>query len=363
MRTDELDFELPDELIARRPADRRDAARLLHYKRASDAIAHRVVSDLPTLVRPGDVMVFNDARVTPAKFTLIKPTGGRVGGLFLEDRGDGTWEVLLKSPGETNTESAWRFGSCDPADRSPTATRRVAATRDQDESEIAVRVIERLGGGRYVLHVDDDRSADAVLQEVGQMPLPPYIGRAEDEPADRERYQTVYADKPGSVAAPTAGLHFTPELLAKLDDAGVIRTTLTLHVGMGTFKPVSADDLDDHDMHRERYELPAECCDIVNAAKSEGRRVIAVGTTSARVLEAAEPGDLQPGLGSTALFIRPPYQWRRVDALWTNFHLPRSTLIALVDAFVGSDQRRRLYQTAIDERYRFFSYGDVMFLE
>ncbi len=341
MRTEELDFHLPDDLIARRPAERRDAARLLHYRRDTKQIAHRVVADLPSLVRPGDVMVFNDARVTPAKFTLIKPTGGRVGGLFIEDHGQGRWTVLLKSPGETATADPWHF----------------------EHHDVAVRVTERLGGGEYHVEVDDQRPADVVLSEVGQMPLPPYIGRQEDDASDRERYQTVYADKPGSVAAPTAGLHFTPELLSRLDDLGVIRTTLTLHVGIGTFRPVSADDLADHDMHRERFELPADCCNAVNEACRDSRRVIAIGTTSARVLESFPPGDLEPGRGETSIFIRPPYEWRRVRALWTNFHLPRSTLIALVDAFVGSDERRRLYDDAIAERFRFFSYGDATFLE
>jgi S-adenosylmethionine:tRNA ribosyltransferase-isomerase len=339
VRTDELDFALPDDLIAKHPARRRDAARLLHYRRDGDVIADRVVSDLPELLRAGDVLVFNDAKVTPAKITLVKPTGGRVGGLFLGTNEDGTWQAMLKGPGQIETKEPWRF----------------------DPEGPPVRVIEKLGGGVYRLAVEDDRPAELVLAEVGRMPLPPYIGRDEDEPADRERYQTVYATTPGSVAAPTAGLHFTDELLRRLDERGVIRTSLTLHVGVGTFRPVSADDLDDHDMHRERYELPAACCDIVNAAKRDGRRVVAIGTTSARVLEGA--AEMTPHVGDTAIFIKPPYAWKRVNALWTNFHLPRSTLIAMVDAFVGSEARRGIYQHAIEERYRFFSYGDATFLE
>ena len=276
--------------------------------------------------------------MTPAKFTLVKPTGGRIGGLFLEETADG-WIALLKSPGRIGPDVVLRF----------------------EQGKPDVRILAKLGGGRYRLAVADDRPADAVLQEVGEMPLPPYLDRPA-EAADRERYQTVYSEKAGSVAAPTAGLHFTPELLERLDAAGIVRTTLTLHVGLGTFRPVQSETLAGHDMHAERYELPADCCAIINAAKAAGRRVVAVGTTVTRVLESQDPGELRAHRGETSIFIRPPYDWRHVEGLLTNFHLPRSTLIALVAAFVGIDPQRRLYAEAIASDYRFFSYGDASLL-
>ncbi len=339
MRADDLDFDLPPKLIAQRPANRRQDARLLTFDRTTCNAGHRTISDLPSLLRAGDVLVFNDARVTPAKFSLIKPTGGRVGGLFLEESAGGRWVALLKSPGPVRPDGVWSFAAGGPP----------------------LRVVEKLGGGRYLLEVDDDRPAETVLGEVGQMPLPPYVDRPADD-ADAERYQTVFATTPGSVAAPTAGLHFTPDLLAALDAAGVIRTTLTLHVGIGTFRPVSADDLDEHEMHTERYSLPASCCKIINAAKAEGRRVVSVGTTTARVLESQPAGELQPCDASTNLLIQPPYVWKHVKGLLTNFHLPRSTLIALVAGLIGLEEQRRLYHEAIEQNYRFFSYGDAMLL-
>ena len=341
MRTDELDFELPAELIAQRPVEPRDASRLMHYVRDGGTIAHRTFRDLSEVLRPGDLLVFNDARVTPAKFSLIKPTGGRVGGLFLEEPRAGEWVALLKGPGPVRPEAVHRI------DRHAWAT---------------ARVVEKLGGGRYRLRVDGPL-AEVILAVAGEMPLPPYIRRLAEDPADRERYQTVFAVSPGSVAAPTAGLHVTPELLRRLDERGVARTAVTLHVGLGTFRPVEAEDLDGHEMHVERYDLPPAAAAAVNAAKREGRRVVAVGTTAARVLESQPPGELQPRRGETGIFIRPPYAWRHVDALVTNFHLPRSTLIALVAAFVGLEEQRRLYRVAVAERYRFFSYGDAMLLE
>jgi S-adenosylmethionine:tRNA ribosyltransferase-isomerase len=340
VRTDELDFDLPDDLIARHPPTRRGDSRLMTFDRATDAIEHRAFADLPTLLRPGDVVVFNDARVTPAKFVLLKPTGGRVNALFLEEESVGRWIALLKGPGETATELPWQIAG------GP-----------------AARVTQKLGAGRFRLEVDDDRPADDVLAEAGEMPLPPYLGR-DAEPEDAERYQTVYADKPGSVAAPTAGLHFTPELLQKLDDAEIFRATLTLHVGLGTFRPVSSDDLDGHKMHRERYALPPLCCEAINEARRAGGRVVAVGTTVCRVLASQPAGELRPVEdGETSIFLRPPEPVRHVDALLTNFHLPRSTLIALVAAFVGLDNQRRLYREAIERQYRFFSYGDAMLLQ
>ena len=341
VRTDELDYDLPPELIAQTPADRRDAARLMHHDRATGTTAHRTFADLPSILRPGDVLVFNDARVTPARFALVKPTGGRVTGLFLSQPAPGQWTALLKSPGPVRPDAVHQF------------------VGDEDAT---ARVVEKLGGGAYRLIVDGP-DAETLLTKIGTVPLPPYIRGGTADNLDRERYQTVYAKTPGSAAAPTAGLHFTPELLDRLDAAGVVRTTVTLHVGLGTFRPVTADALDEHDMHAERYELPQAAADLLNAAKRERRRIVAVGTTSVRVLE-SQPADrpFAATVGETRIFIRPPYEWRHVGAMVTNFHLPRSTLIALVASFVGLNAQRRLYAEAIRERYCFFSYGDAMLL-
>jgi S-adenosylmethionine:tRNA ribosyltransferase-isomerase len=348
MRTDDLDFNLPPELIAQSPPPDRAASRLLHYRRADRSITHRAFSDLPSLLRPGDLLVFNDARVIPARFTLRKASGGRVEGLFLADEGGGgAWRVMLKN-----------LGRVDPA----------VALAFADDPQLGVRVLEQLAGGEYRIRVESDEPALVILARLGRMPLPPYIRREKEhdarDDADRERYQTVYARAAGSVAAPTAGLHFTEPLLAELDRRGVHRTFLTLHVGLGTFKPVTAERLEDHAMHEEAYTIPPETADAVNAAKRDGRRIIAVGTTSARVLESQPPDEpFAPKTDRTRIFIYPPYTWRHVGALITNFHLPRSTLIALVAAFVGLEEQHRIYREAIEHRYRFFSYGDASFLE
>jgi S-adenosylmethionine:tRNA ribosyltransferase-isomerase len=346
MRTDDLDFHLPPDLIAQEPPAVRHGARLLHYRRADRSAAHRTFSDLPSLLRAGDLLVFNDTRVLPARFMLRKPTGGQVEGLFLRENALGDWNVLLRNVGPFRPGAELSF--------------------DNDPSTRAV-LVERVQEGEFRISVDPLQPAGEVLQRVGRMPLPPYIkrdkGRDARDEADRERYQTVFAREPGSVAAPTAALHFSPDVLAELEARGVQRAFVTLDVGMGTFKPVSADALDQHVMHTERYAIPAATADAVNCAKAEGRRVIAVGTTAARVLESQPVGALSPAAGETSIFIYPPYAWRHVDALVTNFHLPRSTLIALVAAMVGLEEQRRIYRIAIDERYRFFSYGDAMLVE
>ena len=346
MRTDDLDFELPPELIAQAPPAERAGSRLLHYRRADGLLAHRTFSDLPGLLRPGDLLVFNDARVVPARFTLRKPTGGLVEGLFLGEPSPGVWRVLVRNMG-------------------PPARRTLAFDARPD---VAVTTLERRGGGEWLVRVDAGVPALEFLAEVGRMPLPPYIrrsrGRDDRDDADRRRYQTVYAQSPGAVAAPTAGLHFTEQVLAELARRGVGRAFVTLHVGLGTFKPVTADELSGHAMHREAYTVGPEAADALDAAERDGRRIVAVGTTSARVLE-SHPADqpFEPASGETGIFIYPPYAWRHVGALLTNFHLPRSTLIALVAAFVGLDEQRRLYHAAIEQGYRFFSYGDAMFVE
>jgi S-adenosylmethionine:tRNA ribosyltransferase-isomerase len=305
MKSAELEYALPPELIAQRPAELRDASRLLVYERSSGAVRHRQFSDLPDELA-GELVVVNDTRVVPARIPLDSPRGEV---LLLEHVGDRTWEALARP------------------------TRRLRAGRRYG----GVELVEHLGEGRWLVRLEADPR--------GETPLPPYI----TEPlADAERYQTVYARDAGSAAAPTAGLHFTPELLARLDVERV-----TLHVGLDTFRPVNVDDLAAHRIHGERYEVRPEAWERIRAAE----RVLAVGTTTVRVLETLVRG--APLSGRTDLFITPGFEFRRVDALLTNFHLPRSTLLALVMAFAGVGETRRLYRLAIDERYRFYSFGDA----
>ncbi|QOV87443.1 tRNA preQ1(34) S-adenosylmethionine ribosyltransferase-isomerase QueA [Humisphaera borealis] len=345
MRTDELDFHLPPELIAQEPPAERHGSRLLHYNPVTRSIAHRAFTELPSLLGPGDLLVFNNTRVIPARFMLRKLTGGQVEGLFIRQNGPGDWNVLLRNVGPSSPGMAFRL--------------------EGDESVI-FRLVERVDGGEFRVSVDPPIDAAALLDRIGRMPLPPYIkrhkGHDDRDDMDRARYQTVFAQQAGSVAAPTAALHFSPAILEELEARGVRRAFVTLNVGMGTFKPVSADTLEAHAMHTESYTLSSETAEAINQAKAEDRRVIAVGTTSTRVLESQPAGPIAAATGETAIFIYPPYAWKHVDALVTNFHLPRSTLIALVAAKIGLDEQRRIYAEAIRERYRFFSYGDAMFV-
>lgn len=344
MRTEELDFHLPPELIAQEPLADRASARLLHYRRDDRSIAHRTFHDLPALLRPGDLLVFNDTRVLPARFTLRKPTGGVVEALFVNESGPGRWRVLLKNLGK------------------PPASLAIEGT------DLTVRVVAHHDGGEHEIELSEPTSPDDLLSRIGRMPLPPYIRREKgSDPRDlrdRNDYQTIYARQSGAVAAPTAGLHFTPQLLDELRNRGIEHTFVTLHVGIGTFKPVTAERLEDHPIHAERYTIPDEAADALNRAKRQGRRIIPVGTTCARVLE-SQPADqpFKAKSDSTSIFIHPPYRWKQTSALITNFHLPRSTLIALVAALVGLEEQRRIYTEAIENRYRFFSYGDGMLLE
>ena len=352
-------------------APERGGSRLLHYKSADRAIAHRTFSDLPGLLGTGDLLVFNDTRVIPARFTLQKVTGGRVEGLYLATTDNGDWHVMLKNLGKQrvgpNNGDSPPYSPC-PQVHANKGDATLYIKGRVPFISIPVIVVGQEPDGTYTIRAETDLSALEVLGHVGRMPLPPYIKRDKDRDArdddDRARYQTVYAANAGSVAAPTAGLHFTDPLLRELDDRGVQRAHVTLHVGLGTFKPVTADALDAHEMHEETYSIDARAADLLNHAKREGRRIIAVGTTAARVLE-SQPADekFAAKVGATRIFIYPPYDWRHVDALITNFHLPRSTLIALVAAKVGLDEQRRIYREAIDHRYRFFSYGDASFLE
>lgn len=356
MRTADFDYHLPPELIAQQPAGRRDASRLLVLDRASGQVAHRRFADLPDLLRPGDALVFNDSRVIPARLRGHKAdSGGEVELLLVEENGVNDWWTMLR-PGKrvrpgTEIELHDRSGQ-------PTGLR---ATVTAKNNEGHCRLIFR--GEENIL---------ARLDDLGEVPLPPYIARPEhfDQAADRERYQTVYARAAGSVAAPTAGLHFTPEILETLRARGLATAFVTLHIGLGTFAPVKADDLTRHVMHEERYLLPEDTVAAIAQARARGGRVVAVGTTTVRVLESSvdEHGRLRPGAGRTRLFIHPPFTFRTVDALITNFHLPQSTLLMLVSAFAAPGQTRgrelvlAAYAEAVRERYRFFSYGDAMLM-
>lgn len=311
MRSSELEYELPPELIAQHPAERRDESRLLVYDRRTGDVRHRRFFELPEELS-GELVVVNDTRVVPARLRLRRETGGEAEVLLVEPLGDGLWEGLARP------------------------SRRLRA----GERLGPVELLEPLGEGRWRLRLRGEPD--------GEMPLPPYITERLGEPG---RYQTVYADEPGSSAAPTAGLHFTSELLARLDVERV-----TLHVGLDTFRPLSVDSLEEHRLHGERYQVRAEAWDRIEAAG----RVLAVGTTTVRVLETLARG--APLEGRTELFVTPGFEFRRVDALLTNFHLPRSTLLALVMAFAGVEETRRLYRLAVDERYRFYSFGDAMLI-
>jgi S-adenosylmethionine:tRNA ribosyltransferase-isomerase len=346
MKTDDLDFDLPTELIAQTPAENRSDSRLMHYVRADRSIHHRTFSDLAGILRHGDLLVFNDSKVIPARFELRKPTGGRIEGLFLAEPSPGKWLTLLRDLGAATIGTVLTF---------------------EADADLRATVLENRGEGEFLLEISGDARAVDLLARIGRMPLPPYIkrgkGHDDRDDLDRQRYQTVYADAPGAIAAPTAGLHFTPELLKRLDEAGVERLMVTLHVGAGTFKPITAQTLDKHEMHSEWYSISSEAAESLNRAKQENRRIIAVGTTSARVLESQPEEAFEAKSAETSIFIYPPYRLKHVNALITNFHLPRSTLIALVAAMTGLEEQRRIYHEAIANRYRFFSYGDAMLIE
>ena len=331
-------YELPEELIAQTPAEPRDSSRLLVYDRATGKTEHRIFRDIKEYLRPGDVLVVNNTKVLPARMYARTPNGAQVEVLLLKRRDLKEWEVLVR----------------------PGKKARVGA-RLTVSDELSLTVTGQTETGERIVEFAFDGVFEDILFRVGSMPLPPYI---HEKLKDQNRYQTVYSKTEGSAAAPTAGLHFTQELLAQIRAMGVRVVEVLLHVGLGTFRPVKEEDLTRHVMHSEYYCVSQEAADIVNAAKREGRRVIAVGTTSVRTLEtvADERGFLHPCSGDTSIFIYPPYRFKCVDALITNFHLPESTLIMLVSALMGREQCLAVYKEAVEERYRFFSFGDAMLI-
>jgi S-adenosylmethionine:tRNA ribosyltransferase-isomerase len=354
VRVSDYEYDLPPGRIARYPTERRDQSRLLVLPRDGGPFAHRRFSHLVDLLSPGDVLVVNESRVSPARLLGRKPTGAPS-------------EILLLRPwaGETETSPEGEGGAeRDEAELWEALVRPGGKLKPGRVVNIApgfdVEIVDGAPGGGRIVRLAVEGSVREALEQHGHMPLPPYLER-DDEPLDRERYQTVYARVPGSVAAPTAGLHFTPDLLDKIDAKGVHRVAVTLDVGVGTFRPVETDDPAEHTMHSERYFVSSEAARGINAARVEGRRIWAVGTTVVRTLESAvRDGVVGEGPGVTDLFVRPPYRFQVVDGLITNFHLPRSTLLMLVAAFGGYERMMEAYGTAISEGYRFYSYGDAM---
>ena len=339
MKKSDFYFDLPEELIAQTPLEKRDESRLLCLDKNTGSMEHRHFYDLPDLLQEGDCLVLNNSRVLPARLIGARPTGGAIELVLLRDLGDNRWECLSRPGRKTKPGQHILFGN----------------------GELEAIVEETAPGGNRIVRFLYEGIFLEVLERLGRMPLPPYI-RAELE--NPERYQTVYAKELGSAAAPTAGLHFTQELLETIRAKGVRTEFITLHVGLGTFRPVKEDEIEDHEMHSEFCMIPPETAEAVNTAKKNGGRIIAVGTTSCRTLEsfAKDDGTLEPSSGWTDIFIYPGYRFKCIDGLITNFHLPESTLIMLVSALAGREHILNAYRTAVENRYRFFSFGDAMFI-
>ena len=339
MKTSDFIYDLPEELIAQTPMERRDASRLLVLDKNTGEMEHRHFYDLPSYLRPGDCLVLNDSRVIPARLFGTRPTGGATELVLLKELTDDRWECLARPGKKLRPGTEITFGG----------------------GELTGVVEEVLEDGNRIIRFRYEGIFLEILDRLGNMPLPPYIKAQLEDP---ERYQTVYAREPGSAAAPTAGLHFTKELLAEIEAMGVFVRFVTLHVGLGTFRPVKAENIEDHDMHSEYCTIPPETAETVNTVRKNGGRIIAVGTTSCRTLESfARPdGILEPSAGWTNIFIYPGYKFKCIDALVTNFHLPGSTLVMLVSALAGREHILNAYRCAVEERYRFFSFGDAMFI-
>jgi S-adenosylmethionine:tRNA ribosyltransferase-isomerase len=344
MRADFFDYDLPPDLIAQQPCSERDKSRLLVVQRSTQSIEHRIFEDLPELLKPGDLLVLNDTRVVPARLVGRRArTGGRWEGLFLRELPDRSWLILSKSRGKLTPGEEIQV----------------------EPGPLRLQLLEKTEQGHWLVRPEGGAASSTfdLLEQHGQVPLPPYIRKGQALAADRERYQTVYARQAGAVAAPTAGFHFTPRVFERLQERGIDRTFVTLHVGLGTFQPIQGEDITKHVMHREWGELSTEAADTIACCKYSGGKVVAVGTNYVRLLETiAATGDLRSWHGETDLYIVPPFQFRAVDGLITNFHLPRTTLLLLVSAFAGTDLIKQAYQAAIQERYRFFSYGDAMLI-
>jgi S-adenosylmethionine:tRNA ribosyltransferase-isomerase len=338
LRLSDFDYDLPESLIAQEPCSTRDRSRLMVLGRGTSNIEHRIFSDLESHLVPGDLLVLNNTKVFPCRLPARKPGGGRAEIFLLSEQGPNHWRALVKGGGA--------------------ARRRLSVTAD-----IEAELINEGPDGAWSIRFHGASNIRELLPSIGKTPLPPYIKR-EPSGTDRERYQTVYAAREGAVAAPTAGLHFTPELLERLEARGVEFASVTLHVGPGTFQPVRADLIADHRMPPERYEVSSDAAGAVNRARTEGRRIIAVGTTSVRTIETAASGKgtVVPGEGASGLFIYPGYRFKVTDGIVTNFHLPKSTLLMLVSAFEGRDRILSAYRTAVAEKYRFYSYGDAMLI-
>jgi S-adenosylmethionine:tRNA ribosyltransferase-isomerase len=348
MKTEALDYYLPEELIAQQPAKSRSGSRLLVLERRPGRITDSRFAKIGEYLREGDCLVLNDTKVLAARFFARRQTGGKLEGLFLEQPAKGVWEVMLKGLGKVKAGERIQLKDISGADF------------------CCAEVVEKRSDGKCVLRVESDGPAEKVLERIGFAPVPPYIKRDADlrqAANDRERYQTVYARHLGAVAAPTAGLHFTKKLIRQLEGQGIKVAYITLHVGEGTFKPVTAEKIEGHKIHPERFSIDVRNTRIINEAKEKGGRIIAVGTTSVRAIETvAASSKIQANSGQTRLFITPGYRFKMVDAMVTNFHLPRSTLLALVAAFAGLDTVLAAYRHAVEERYRFYSYGDAMLI-
>jgi S-adenosylmethionine:tRNA ribosyltransferase-isomerase len=360
-----LDYHLPEHLIAQEPAAERDRARLLVVDRRTGTISHRVFADLPDLLAAGDLVVLNDTRVLPARLIgRREATGGKWEGLYLGQSADGTWELLCQTRGRLREGEAVVVSSERGALATAGATRQAVAHASHSDQLFQLTYVGRQPDGHFLFRPNAAGTPAELLTRYGQVPLPPYIRKGHAGPADADRYQTVYAGPVGAVAAPTAGLHYTERVFDRLRERGIERTFLTLHVGLGTFQPLQTDDYTRHVMHREWCELPAETAAAVNTCRTRGGRVVAVGTTAVRTLETAARRSrrCEPWSGETDIYIYPPYEFRAVDALVTNFHLPRTSLLLLVGAFAGEELLRRAYHEAVERDYRFYSYGDSMLI-
>ena len=348
MKTEKLNYYLPPELTAQQPLGVRGDSRLLVLNRSNGKLVNSRFSRIGDFLSPGDCLVLNDTKVLPARFFGRRSSGGKLEGLFLAESPPGVWTVCLKGARKVKLNESIYL-------------------KDREKGDFCRAVVlEKIGRGRCRLKIETDANLETILDKIGFPPLPPYIKRTDDldqAAIDKVRYQTVYAKRPGAVAAPTAGLHLTNELIKQLKDSGICFAYLTLHIGAGTFEPITAENLDEHEIHQERFGIDEENARIINTAKEKGRRIITVGTTSVRTLETvAIASHVQAANGMTKLFIKPGYKFKIIDAMVTNFHLPKSTLLALVAAFAGLENILAAYRYAIEQRYRFYSYGDAMLI-